>query len=75
MIIAQITDFHVRPRGVMAYGGIDTNAMLRRAVAAIAALDPAPDCVLATGDLADCGLPAEYREIDECSRRCRCPRS
>ena len=64
MIIAQITDFHVRPRGVMAYGGIDTNAMLRRAVAAIAALDPAPDCVLATGDLADCGLPAEYREID-----------
>ena len=64
MIIAQITDFHVRPRGVMAYGGIDTNEMLRRAVAAIAALDPAPDCVLATGDLADCGLPAEYREID-----------
>jgi len=48
----------------MAYGGIDTNEMLRRAVAAIAALDPAPDCVLATGDLADCGLPAEYREID-----------
>jgi 3',5'-cyclic AMP phosphodiesterase CpdA len=64
MIIAQISDFHVRPPGVVAYGGIDTNAMLRRAIAAIAALDPAPDCVLATGDLADCGLPDEYREID-----------
>ena len=64
MIIAQITDFHVRPPGVKAYAGIDTNAMLRRAVAAIAALDPAPDCVLATGDLADCGLMDEYREID-----------
>jgi 3',5'-cyclic AMP phosphodiesterase CpdA len=65
MIIAQITDFHVRPPGVKAYAGIDTNAMLRGAVAAIAALDPLPDCVLATGDLADCGLTDEYREIDD----------
>jgi len=63
MIIAQITDFHVRPPGVLAYGGIDTNAMLRNAVAAIARLDPAPDCVIATGDLADCGLQEEYEEI------------
>ena len=63
MIIAQITDFHVRPPGVLAYGGIDTNAMLRNAVAAIARLDPAPDCVIATGDLADCGLHDEYQEI------------
>jgi 3',5'-cyclic AMP phosphodiesterase CpdA len=63
MIIAQITDFHVRPPGVSAYGGIDTNGMLQHAVAAIAALDPAPDCVLATGDLTDCGLPDEYREV------------
>ena len=65
MMIAQITDFHVRPPGVLAYGGIDTNAMLRAAVAAIAALDPAPDCVIATGDLTDCGLPDEYREIGD----------
>jgi len=65
MIIAQITDFHVRPRGVLAYGGIDTNAMLQSAVDAIAALDPAPDCVIATGDLADCGLPDEYALIGE----------
>jgi 3',5'-cyclic AMP phosphodiesterase CpdA len=64
MIIAQITDFHVRPPGKRAYGGIDTNAMLRNAVAAIAALDPAPDCVIATGDLTDCGLPEEYAEIE-----------
>ncbi len=63
MIIAQITDFHVRPPGVRAYGGVDTNAMLRNAVAAITAFDPAPDCVIATGDLADCGLADEYDEI------------
>lgn len=65
MIIAQITDFHVRPPGVTAYGGIDTNAMLRRAVEAIARLDPRPDCLIATGDLSDCGLPEEYEVIAE----------
>jgi predicted MPP superfamily phosphohydrolase len=65
MIIAQITDLHVRPRGVLAYGGLDTTAMLGRAMTAIAALDPAPDCVIATGDLADCGLADEYRMLDE----------
>ncbi|HEY1327748.1 MAG TPA: phosphodiesterase [Casimicrobiaceae bacterium] len=63
MIIAQITDFHVRPPGRRAYGGVDTNAMLHAAVAKIAALDPAPDCVICTGDLTDCGLPEEYAEI------------
>jgi 3',5'-cyclic AMP phosphodiesterase CpdA len=73
MIIAQITDFHVRPPGVLAYVGIDTNAMLRRAVEAIAALDPQPDCVIATGDLADCGLPEEYAEIDAALSRLSMP--
>ncbi len=63
MIIAQITDFHVRPPGVRAYAGSDSNAMMRRAVAALAALEPRPDCVIATGDLTDCGLPEEYRQV------------
>lgn len=61
-IIAQITDFHVRPRGVRAYG-VDTNAMLRNAIAKIQSLDPSPDCVIGTGDLVDCGLAEEYREL------------
>ena len=38
MIIAQITDFHVRPRGKLAYGVVDTNAMLAAAVATIEAM-------------------------------------
>ena len=63
MIIAQITDLHARPRGVRAYAGIDTNAMMRNAVAAIARLDPLPDCLIATGDLTDCGLAEEYGEV------------
>jgi 3',5'-cyclic AMP phosphodiesterase CpdA len=59
LIIAQISDLHVRPHGQTAYG-IDTNAMFADALRAVRALDPAPDCVLVTGDLTDCGLDAEY---------------
>ena len=73
MIIAQITDFHARPPGVRAYGGIDTNVMLQRAVATIAALDPAPDCVIATGDLTDCGLPDEYQVVADALARLPMP--
>ncbi len=32
MMIAQITDLHVRPRGKVAYERVDTNAMLEAAV-------------------------------------------
>lgn len=64
MIIAQLSDFHARAPGTSAYGGLDTNALMRRAVAAVTALDPLPDCALVTGDLADCGLPEEYEEVE-----------
>ena len=65
MMIAQITDLHVRPRGRVAYERVDTNAMLEAAVAAIEALPRKPDLVIATGDLTDCGLAAEYRVLRE----------
>lgn len=63
MMIAQITDMHVRPRGKIAYERVDTNAMLETAVAAIEALPRKPDLVIATGDLTDCGLAAEYEVL------------
>lgn len=72
-IIAQLSDFHARPPGILAYGGLDTNAMMRRAVATVAALDPAPDCVVVTGDLADCGLAEEYREVEAALARLPMP--
>jgi 3',5'-cyclic AMP phosphodiesterase CpdA len=62
-MIAQITDLHVRPRGKVAYERVDTNAMLEAAVAAIEALPRKPDLVIATGDLTDCGLAAEYEVL------------
>jgi 3',5'-cyclic AMP phosphodiesterase CpdA len=63
MMIAQITDMHVRPNGRIAYGRVDTNGMLEAAVATLEALPRKPDLVIATGDLADCGLAEEYEVL------------
>jgi 3',5'-cyclic AMP phosphodiesterase CpdA len=60
VIIAQITDLHARPPGLMCNRVVDTNALLARAVDALAAERPAPDVVLATGDLTDMGRDDEY---------------
>ena len=65
MLIAQITDLHVRPRGKLAYRRVDTNAMLEAAVAELQRLPQQPDVVLATGDLTDCGLLEEYETLRE----------
>jgi 3',5'-cyclic-AMP phosphodiesterase len=60
MLIAQVSDLHVRPRGRPAYRVAETNMLVERAVEALAALQPRPDVVLVSGDLTDCGLPEEY---------------
>jgi Icc protein len=63
MIIAQITDTHIRPEGVLAYGRVDTAPYLSRAVQHLLGLKPRPDVVLATGDLVDAGSIEEYRRL------------
>jgi len=65
MLIAQITDFHIKARGKIAYRVVDTASSLKAAVAALAALDPRPDLVVATGDLTDFGRPEEYELLGE----------
>ncbi|HUN91160.1 MAG TPA: phosphodiesterase [Burkholderiaceae bacterium] len=60
MLVAQITDTHIKRPGHLAYRVVDTATMLRDCVAAIAALVPAPDVVVVTGDLVDIGRPEEY---------------
>lgn len=60
MIIAQISDLHVRAPGKLLYDALDTGAYVARAVAALAAYRPRPDVVLVTGDLVDAGSPQEY---------------
>src|SRR5579872_4736893 len=58
MLIAQITDLHVRRPDELAYSGeIDTAKRLESAVSFINQFRPGPDLVLATGDLVDYGRP------------------
>ncbi|MBD3844348.1 phosphodiesterase [Bosea sp. SSUT16] len=73
MIIAQLSDFHARPHGNPAYGIVETNPAIERAVDEILKLEPRPDCVLVTGDLSDCGLPEEYGIVRAALRRLPMP--
>jgi 3',5'-cyclic AMP phosphodiesterase CpdA len=63
MLIAQITDTHIRLPGKLAYRKVDTAKFLAAAVAHVNGLDPAPDLVAMTGDLVDFALPGEYEHL------------
>jgi len=73
MLIAQISDLHVRPPGHLAYGVSETNLFAEHAIHALLRLQPRPDCVLVTGDLTDCGLDEEYAILAELFSRLPMP--
>lgn len=60
MLIAHLSDPHVRAEGVLYQGVVDSNAQFAAAIAQVKALDPRPDLVLLTGDLVDQGQAEEY---------------
>lgn len=60
MLIAQISDLHLRASGELLQGRIDTVRALADCVAHVNQLTPRPDLVLATGDLTDYGRPEDY---------------
>jgi 3',5'-cyclic AMP phosphodiesterase CpdA len=63
LLIAQMSDPHVgTPPGFLG-GRVDGEAALRRAVQHLAGLQPAPDLVLVTGDLAEHGSAADYAAV------------
>jgi 3',5'-cyclic-AMP phosphodiesterase len=63
MLIAQLSDTHIKPEGRLAYGRVDTTSMLRQAIQHLQSMPQQPDLVLLTGDLVDAGSPAEYRRL------------
>lgn len=65
MLIAQITDLHIRLPGQKAYRVVETDRYLPPAVRRINAMDPRPDLVLVSGDLTDFGRPAEYAHLKQ----------
>ena len=60
MLIAQISDFHLKPKRALAYEAADTAGALEKVVAHINQMNPLPDLVIATGDLADGGSQESY---------------
>lgn len=73
MLIAQISDCHiVEPGGLMA-DRADPADGLRAAVALINALDPQPDLVVASGDLVNDGLAAQYDHLMDLLSPLRAP--
>jgi Icc protein len=69
VLLAQISDLHI---GVGAGDG-EPARRLEAVVEAVAALAPAPDAVLVTGDLVRIGSPAEYERVRELLAPLRMP--
>ncbi|MCW6510011.1 metallophosphoesterase [Hyphomicrobiales bacterium BP6-180914] len=62
MLIAQISDPHLRPRGVLYQGVVDANGMFASTIRQLNALSPLPDIVILSGDVVDEGTADEYSE-------------
>ena len=65
MLVVQITDTHIKPRGRLAYRRVDTAEALAACVDHVNRLAPRPDLVLITGDLVDAGVAEEYAHFRE----------
>lgn len=60
MLIAQISDIHLVPKGELAYEAADTANALGKVVNHIKGLSPTPDVLIVTGDIADGGRLDSY---------------
>lgn len=63
MLIVQISDMHFLREGVLSFGKVDTHGHMARCIAAIKAIEPAPDAILITGDLTNDGDLATYQAL------------
>ena len=64
LVIAQITDLHIKPPGELAYRRVDTALALTRVIAQLKKMRPRPAVVVATGDLVDGPSEAAYAHLD-----------
>ena len=60
ILIAQISDLHITPPGVLAYDRVDTATALRATIDTLNRFAPRLDLVVISGDVANSGLPEEY---------------
>ncbi len=63
--IAHVSDTHLLGGGRLQYGAIDTVARLEQAITRLGRLNPKPQALVFTGDLADKGEPEAYAQLRE----------
>jgi 3',5'-cyclic AMP phosphodiesterase CpdA len=63
LLVAQISDLHIKRPGELAYGRVDTAAALARCVDALNRFVPQPDLVVITGDLVDTPSVSAYGHL------------
>lgn len=73
MLIAQISDLHLRGDGSLLNDCVDTEAALANCVDHLNGLAPRPDVVLATGDLVDEGQPEDFAALRRALDRLEMP--
>jgi 3',5'-cyclic AMP phosphodiesterase CpdA len=64
-VVAHISDTHLLAGDDRQYGAIDTVARFEAALERVGRIDPPPQALVFTGDLADVGDPAAYRLLLE----------
>jgi 3',5'-cyclic-AMP phosphodiesterase len=63
VLVAQISDLHVKRPGQVAYGHVDTATALSRCVAELNRFRPRPSMVVISGDLVDTPTAEEYNHL------------
>jgi 3',5'-cyclic-AMP phosphodiesterase len=63
ILIAQISDLHIKRKGELAYRRVDTAKALETCIETLNALRPRPELVVITGDLADTAAADEYEHL------------
>ncbi|CAN5137073.1 3',5'-cyclic adenosine monophosphate phosphodiesterase CpdA [soil metagenome] len=64
-VIAHLSDPHLLAGGALQFGSVDPDAGLVRALSRLRHVDPPPQVILFTGDLADKAEPAAYARLRE----------
>lgn len=64
-VVAHVSDTHLLAGDARQYGVIDTAERLAQALERVTRIDPPPQALVLTGDLADLGEPAAYRRLRE----------
>ncbi|MGJ5043456.1 MULTISPECIES: phosphodiesterase [unclassified Bradyrhizobium] len=65
VVIAQISDLHIKAPGRLAYRRVDTARALTRCITELNRFEPKLDLVVISGDLVDTPSPAEYDHLKD----------